>query len=475
MSDRIDTPAEGEVIIRMYRQGLGDCFLLTFRGESDKPIHMLIDCGVWDSDAETMRRMAKVIASVATTTNSHLDLLVVTHEHWDHVSGFLQGEADFRRMTIDHVWLAWTEDPNDAVARKLKREYAATRAKLKVALARLQGVNPALAARLSDLLVLGAGVRADPARAMSWVRGLAKRNARVRFCQPPEVLELPGSSEVRVYVLGPPKDRAALRKNLPSECQKAEGETYLRTAARRADEAFFVAAEHGLKSRQELGPAERQSRDACLPFDAAHQIQPKQAQRVPFFRHYYGFGPKHPESWRRIDGDWMNVASEVALWMDSSTNNTSLALAIELKSSGKVLLFVGDAQVGSWISWNSLVFGVPDLGDNATMPGLLARTVLYKVGHHGSHNATLRENGLERMTSTELAAMIPVNRASVERRQWKMPFAPMYAGLQKATKGRIIRADEGVAAKPASLSDAEWQAFVSRVTTTSEYIEYRIR
>jgi hypothetical protein len=40
---------------------------------------------------------------------------------------------------------------------------------------------------------------------------------------------------------------------------------------------------------------------------------------------------------------------------------------------------------------------------------LLERTVFYKVGHHGSHNATLRELGLERMSSPNLAAVIPVD------------------------------------------------------------------
>lgn len=33
-----------ELIVRMYRQGLGDCFLLTFPGEP-KPFNLLIDCG----------------------------------------------------------------------------------------------------------------------------------------------------------------------------------------------------------------------------------------------------------------------------------------------------------------------------------------------------------------------------------------------------------------------------------------------
>ncbi len=35
--------------------------------------------------------------------------------------------------------------------------------------------------------------------------------------------------------------------------------------------------------------------------------------------------------------------------------------------------------------------------------------MLYKVGHHGSHNATLRAKGLELMQSSALIALIPVD------------------------------------------------------------------
>ena len=51
--------------------------------------------------------------------------------------------------------------------------------------------------------------------------------------------------------------------------------------------------------------------------------------------------------------------------------------------------------------------------------------MLYKVGHHGSHNATLREKGLELMASGELTAMIPVNRVTAEKMDWLMPFPPL--------------------------------------------------
>ena len=74
--------------------------------------------------------------------------------------------------------------------------------------------------------------------------------------------------------------------------------------------------------------------------------------------------------------------------MNNATNNASLVLAFELSKGGKVLLFVGDAQAGNWWSWSEGEFD--DDGTKVTAQDLLGRTVLYKVGHHGSYNATLK-------------------------------------------------------------------------------------
>lgn len=75
-----------------------------------------------------------------------------------------------------------------------------------------------------------------------------------------------------------------------------------------------------------------------------------------------------------------------------------LAIAIELVESGKVLLFPGDAQFGNWNSWKRLKWTI-QLADGTSkevlIDDLLKRTVFYKVGHHGSHNATLRKSGLK--------------------------------------------------------------------------------
>src|SRR5688572_5775583 len=105
--------ARPKVRVRMYRQGLGDCFLITFDVGGDEK-HMLIDCGTLGATT-TGVKLDKVVENIATTTGGHLHLLVATHEHLDHVSGFRSQDDKFKDMQIDHVWLAWTENPTDPI------------------------------------------------------------------------------------------------------------------------------------------------------------------------------------------------------------------------------------------------------------------------------------------------------------------------------------------------------------------------
>ena len=65
--------------------------------------------------------MQDVAQSVHETTNGKLDRLVVTHEHWDHLSGFLQAGTIFDTFEVGEVWLAWTEDPQDELANELRK------------------------------------------------------------------------------------------------------------------------------------------------------------------------------------------------------------------------------------------------------------------------------------------------------------------------------------------------------------------
>jgi hypothetical protein len=122
------------------------------------------------------------------------------------------------------------------------------------------------------------------------------------------------------------------------------------------------------------------------------------------------------------------MGERLALQLDNATNNTSLVLAFEFDDEPHdVLLFVGDAQAGNWRSWDSYewtVKGKSGQERKVTASDLLQRTVFYKVGHHGSHNATLREKGLERMMNPNLAAVIPVDtRVAHEVKGWEeMPL-----------------------------------------------------
>jgi len=104
--------------VRMFRQGLGDCFLLTFPGR-DREARVLVDCGVLIGTADGEAKIRDVAEKIATETGGELDALVVTHEHWDHASGFVQAREAFERLRVREVWLAWTEDPHDELAQQL--------------------------------------------------------------------------------------------------------------------------------------------------------------------------------------------------------------------------------------------------------------------------------------------------------------------------------------------------------------------
>ena len=100
--------------------------------------------------------------------------------------------------------------------------------------------------------------------------------------------------------------------------------------------------------------------------------------------------------------------------------------------------------------------------------------MLYKVGHHGSHNATLREKGLELMSSGELAAMIPVNRVTAEE-DGVEHAVPVPVRRLGEDRGRILDLERGIRKdKPAALSDDEWAQFVNNTDVQPGWIDYWI-
>jgi hypothetical protein len=185
-------------------------------------------------------------------------------------------------------------------------------------------------------------------------------------------------------------------------------------------------------------------------------------------------------AWRRMNADDAMDAGALALAMNNATNNTSLVLAFELSKGGKVLLFVGDAQAGNWRSWSEAA--IDDGGNKVTAKDLLARTVLYKVGHHCSHNATLKGKldsdyaNLAWMAqggnAGEFVAMITSVEAWAHQKpkpDWNHPMPQIKKALVEKAGGRVLQTDTSLNSLVPGA--AGWQSFLDRVKETPLYFD----
>src|SRR5258708_2985464 len=419
--------------VRMYRQGLGDCFLVSLKRSQNEPDYkILIDCGVILGTADPATIMTKVVDDIVAATDGKVDLLLATHQHWDHLSGFIQAAESFKRLTVGEVWLAWTEDPTDALAAELRGEQKQAIAALQMAAntLRLSGSRALGADNISGADVItdmlgffgaaGSGTTSD---ALDKVKAMAP----LRYCRPKDAPVELGDPNVKLFVLGPPPDAKLIRRTLPSQ---------------NSPETYVLALDGSGVMPADVHRA-LASEDDDLPFGTMYSIPTDIARGMDFYRRYYRGPNEEAAAWRSIDSDLLGSAPELALALDSATNNTSLVLAIEI-ADGDVLLFVADAQVGNWESWHDLSWTVG--GRTVTGPDLLARTIFYKVGHHGSHNATLKANGLELMTNLRIAA-IPVNHEMAVKKRWgNMPLPELVTALVSKTGGKVLRIDQDLAA-----------------------------
>jgi glyoxylase-like metal-dependent hydrolase (beta-lactamase superfamily II) len=425
--------------VRMYRlHELGDCFLLTFTA-GPATTRMLIDCGSFRNGGPSVARLDAIVRSIGDELDgAPLDVVVGTHQHNDHVSGFVHCEETFRAIGVEQVWLPWLDDPDDALARTIgtaHRNLLMRLADARDALAARRGAGP-VAARTLEVMddVLGffgskaAGAPPTlPAEAVRVLKSLGRRTPR--YLRPGCSIDLPGLPPdiVRVHVLGPPRARDMLYRKDPRS-----GESYVH--------ALMSAGAMAARFLEAVGPDGRPARAAeHYPFNEQYKrTSPARGTRAlqKIARRYR----QDDEAWRAIDEAWLQQGEQLALYLDSFTNNSSLVLAIELVESGKVLLFVGDAQVGNWRSWKDVAWE----RDGVTTADLLARTVLYKVGHHASHNATLVEL-FEAMSSGDLVALIPVHKGDpniARPNGWRMPATNLFRRLVEKTHHRVLQMDD---------------------------------
>jgi hypothetical protein len=421
--------AQPGVMVRMYRPGFGNCLLLRFPVRGRPPIHMLIDCGVLLLGSRAAAaRMNAIARDIGEATGGHLDVLVVTSDHWEHISGFVQAQEIFASMRIDELWLPWTQDLNDPVAQEIQRQRSSSREGLSQAQMLLAGASPDSADPLvAEEEILETRKRDALALVKSWARAIRYHRAGGA-----STLSA-GSDGVRAYFLGPPTV-SPLPEDMRAVSRKGSGEG--------PEEAFFTAV-------RSVAAGAAATADTAMPFDASLRVPIQQALTDPFFERMYGRDQEaDDQSWRRIDFDWLEVAHPLATRLEADVNNSSLAMAIELVNSGRVLFFPSDAQASLWSLWSAMSWTVamPD-GTLATIgvKDLLRKTVLLSVSHHGSHSGTAAEM-LDLMVNPELIALIEVDERAANAQRWRMPFPPLIGRLQDLTNGRVVRSDLGVPA-----------------------------
>jgi hypothetical protein len=401
-----------KVTLRTYQVGFGDCFLLIFGYSDDSEKFVLIDFGSTGlPDGLPKDQMLRVAKSIRKRCGGQLDVVVATHRHKDHISGFDdKGTKDeVEKKTTGEIIAecqpkmviqSWTEDPElEETARgsknllnnkALKHEYDKTGGN-KLFSTQLHNMHRVAHIVIDEAARLGTKASGDGS--LGFVQPLddqrkelltvlgdnniknkdAVRNLRAMSKNPqyvyygkalPDLAEiLPG---VKVEILGPPTV-----------------EQYDKVLKQRSrdDEEFWMLRGLNLNYWQMQAETSRLTEEQNNSDD--YPDQP-----FPNAKVYEKFSPSHTRWFiRRMREVRAEQLLGIVRILDSAMNNTSVILLFMV--GGKKLLFPGDAQIENWeYVLKHAREDEEEEKERQRLLKLLKNTNVYKVGHHGSRNAT---------------------------------------------------------------------------------------
>ena len=387
------------ISLRVYPVGFGDCFLLGFHYAGNDDRFVLIDFGSTEltknrqprshAFLEYMKKVADDIAARCGRTNGkggRLHAVIATHRHADHINGFAtKAKADapdasgdvIRSLEPRFVVQPWTEDPDldpkaiapkDAAAVGRARGFAAQLAGMQSAAAGIA----AEAARLDTRRMSLPGDNRDGATATPAAAG-ARRVERLEFIG---LIQFLGEDNIL--------NLSAVRNLIAMGKAKGAKPLYLH-----ADSTANLDLP-GVKTHV-LGPPTIEQWDDIRKMRSEDEIEFwmllgatgtrfAASSGAPFPGGECVEGARVPDHARWVRDHIRSARAEnllgIVRTLDKQMNNTSLILVFEV--GGARLLFPGDAQLENW------QYALK----NPEYRKLLAGTTLYKVGHHGSRNAT---------------------------------------------------------------------------------------
>ena len=359
----------------MYRVGFGDFFLVTVPTPSGDQ-YILIDCGVFRGTSGTgdLGSIVEAVEDMYQTTKGHLALVIMTHRHADHISGFSKARR-FEDFTTNLVWMPYWEQLNDGkdsphslqidiqgLAENLAMQFRGRDdPEAREALAQL-----ANATGIEDFTAVASGKKRSTsiATALHVLKNyLGDNGKKVRYYAARDKPELPAELQglLQATILGPPPPDAKAFMALKN-LKKRVGQ-YLDST---------MDSDEGPRTIQ--------------PFPG-WTADPEQFQKTDT----RGLPIDYKSVSKRIDNAQPDMLAAAADKIETFLNNQSLVVLFEF--GDKKLLFAGDAQAGSWEYW---LFNLDEPVRDPTKAGdiierskeLLQTIDFYKVGHHGSTNAT---------------------------------------------------------------------------------------
>lgn len=436
--------ANGELRIRMYRVGFGDFFLMTVPSD-DGPQHILIDCGVTPGKTKKgdIGTIKDAVADMAKETDKTLALIIMTHRHQDHIIGFSRADTVFKDFKVGAVWMSFWEteyDPDEQKGKKkslasnfqdeltglamnMQQHLAASGAddpdanEVMAMLQNATGVDHAAFAAAGSATEgkPGKGGGTNAASLAFLKTGLGVEPEYYAKGDTPKLPKALKNSGLTAQILGPPPADAIDFLKL-MDLKKGVGQ-YLGEDDSAGGPNFKPFADTS------LGAATDYSANAFREFRPFVKREPNAAMEAA------------------VKAAQPSLLFTAAKTLDNFLNNQSLVVYFTF--NGKKLLFAGDAQGGNWEYW--MFGGTPDKAPSADQIEKGSKVILgnldfYKMGHHGSTNAT-PISAVEAMGG-DFVTMCSTQEDSfgTVANQSEVPRGPLLDALGK--KSPIVRSDQ---------------------------------